>query len=64
MSAHSLAFSPDGSRLLCGFESSVRIFTTERPGRNCTVRPLRREHLRGAGPKGGGAEGAANGERT
>lgn len=41
MSAHSLAFSPDGSQLLCGFESSVRIFTTERPGRNCTVRPLR-----------------------
>uniref|UniRef100_A0A8C3NME6 Telomerase Cajal body protein 1 n=1 Tax=Geospiza parvula TaxID=87175 RepID=A0A8C3NME6_GEOPR len=30
---HSLAFTPDGSRLLGGFDGAVREFPTERPGR-------------------------------
>ncbi|XP_030921260.1 telomerase Cajal body protein 1, partial [Geospiza fortis] len=30
---HSLAFAPDGSRLLGGFDGAVREFPTERPGR-------------------------------
>ncbi|XP_057710955.1 telomerase Cajal body protein 1 [Corythoichthys intestinalis] len=37
--AHSLGFSPDGSRLYCGFDKTVRVFHTERPGRDCEVRP-------------------------
>lgn len=38
---HSLCFSPDGSRLLGGFEGSVRLFPTARPGRLHDIRPLR-----------------------
>lgn len=37
--AHSLRFSPDGSQLYCGFEKTVRVFYTERPGRDCEERP-------------------------
>ncbi|TNN40239.1 Telomerase Cajal body protein 1 [Liparis tanakae] len=37
--AHSLCFSPDGARLYCGFDKTVRIFYTERPGRDCEERP-------------------------
>ncbi|XP_072543513.1 telomerase Cajal body protein 1 [Salminus brasiliensis] len=37
--AHSLCFSPDGSQLYCGFEKTVRVFYTERPGRDCEERP-------------------------
>ncbi|XP_077598803.1 telomerase Cajal body protein 1 [Stigmatopora nigra] len=36
--AHSLGFTPDGSRLYCGFDKTVRVFHTERPGRHCEVR--------------------------
>ncbi|XP_059765137.1 telomerase Cajal body protein 1 isoform X3 [Balaenoptera ricei] len=36
--AHSLCFSPDGSQLFCGFNRTVRIFSTSRPGRDCEVR--------------------------
>ncbi|XP_042526714.1 telomerase Cajal body protein 1 [Dipodomys spectabilis] len=36
--AHSLCFSPDGSHLFCGFNRTVRIFSTSRPGRDCEVR--------------------------
>ncbi|XP_064593486.1 telomerase Cajal body protein 1 [Zonotrichia leucophrys gambelii] len=38
---HSLAFSPDGSRLLGGFDGAVREFPTERPGRGGAQRSLR-----------------------
>ncbi|XP_053824547.1 telomerase Cajal body protein 1 [Vidua chalybeata] len=38
---HSLAFAPDGSRLLGGFEGAVREFPTERPGRSGHERSLR-----------------------
>lgn len=37
--AHSLCFSPDGTQLYCGFDKTVRIFYTERPGRDCEERP-------------------------
>lgn len=37
--AHSLSFSPDGTRLYCGFDKTVRVFHTERPGRDCEERP-------------------------
>lgn len=37
--AHSLCFSPDGSQLYCGFDKMVRIFHTDRPGRDCEQRP-------------------------
>ncbi|KAI5625853.1 telomerase Cajal body protein 1, partial [Silurus asotus] len=37
--AHSLCFSPDGSQLYCGFDKTVRVFYTDRPGRNCEQRP-------------------------
>ncbi|XP_077021979.1 telomerase Cajal body protein 1 [Tamandua tetradactyla] len=36
--AHSLCFSLDGSQLFCGFNRTVRIFCTSRPGRDCEVR--------------------------
>lgn len=37
--AHSLCFCPDGTQLYCGFDKMVRIFYTERPGRDCEERP-------------------------
>ncbi|MCJ8731418.1 hypothetical protein PDJAM_G00199370 [Pangasius djambal] len=37
--AYSLCFSPDGSQLYCGFDKTVRVFYTERPGRECEQRP-------------------------
>ncbi|XP_069570277.1 telomerase Cajal body protein 1 [Brachyistius frenatus] len=37
--AHSLCFSPDGAQLYCGFDKMVRVFYTERPGRDCEERP-------------------------
>uniref|UniRef100_A0A8C5KCR3 Telomerase Cajal body protein 1 n=1 Tax=Jaculus jaculus TaxID=51337 RepID=A0A8C5KCR3_JACJA len=36
--AHSLCFSTDGSQLFCGFNRTVRVFSTSRPGRDCEVR--------------------------
>ncbi|KAM9718179.1 telomerase Cajal body protein 1 [Menidia menidia] len=37
--AHSLCFSPDGAQLYCGFDKTVRVFYTDRPGRDCEERP-------------------------
>ncbi|XP_042333057.1 telomerase Cajal body protein 1 isoform X2 [Sceloporus undulatus] len=37
--AHSLCFTPDGARLFCGFNKTVRVFDTSRPGRMCENRP-------------------------
>ncbi|XP_053319884.1 telomerase Cajal body protein 1 [Spea bombifrons] len=37
--AHALCFSPDGSQLFCGFDKTVRVFETSRPGRDCQCRP-------------------------
>ncbi|KAJ8008415.1 hypothetical protein DPEC_G00104590 [Dallia pectoralis] len=37
--AHSLCFTPDGSQLYCGFDKMVRVFYTDRPGRDCEERP-------------------------
>ncbi|XP_075345814.1 telomerase Cajal body protein 1, partial [Mycteria americana] len=37
---HSLAFTPDGSRLLGGFDGAVRLFPTARPGRHGQERRL------------------------
>ncbi|KAM9211149.1 telomerase Cajal body protein 1 isoform 3-T3 [Dugong dugon] len=36
--AHSLCFSLDGSQLFSGFNRTVRVFYTARPGRDCEVR--------------------------
>ena len=33
--AYSICFSPDGTKLLSGFNSCVRIFDASRPGRDC-----------------------------
>ena len=38
-SAYSLAFSPDGTRLYCGYNKMIRVFDVDRPGRNCSARP-------------------------
>ncbi|KAM9250271.1 telomerase Cajal body protein 1 [Cariama cristata] len=46
---HSLAFAPDGSRLLGGFDGAVRVFPTHRPGRHCQERRL---HQGGQGQRG------------
>ncbi|XP_054851124.1 telomerase Cajal body protein 1 isoform X2 [Eublepharis macularius] len=37
--AHALSFTPDGSQLFCGFDKTVRVFETSRPGRECEIRP-------------------------
>ncbi|XP_015277896.1 PREDICTED: telomerase Cajal body protein 1 [Gekko japonicus] len=37
--AHALSFTPDGSQLFCGFNKTVRVFETSRPGRVCETRP-------------------------
>ncbi|XP_021939349.1 telomerase Cajal body protein 1 isoform X2 [Zootermopsis nevadensis] len=39
--AHSLAFSPSGEKLYCGFKNSIRIFNTNNPGRQCETRNLK-----------------------
>lgn len=36
---HSLCFTPDGLQLYCGFDKAVRVFYTDRPGRDCQQRP-------------------------
>ncbi|XP_074991166.1 LOW QUALITY PROTEIN: telomerase Cajal body protein 1 [Calonectris borealis] len=46
---HSLAFAPDGSHLLGGFDGAVRVFPTHRPGRHCQERRL---HQGGQGQRG------------
>ncbi|XP_071964973.1 telomerase Cajal body protein 1-like [Antedon mediterranea] len=38
-SALSVAFSPDGSKLYAGFKKMIRVFYTDRPGRECEERP-------------------------
>ena len=38
--AYSVQFSADGSKLYCGFDRTVRIFDTGRPGRDCVQRSL------------------------
>lgn len=37
--AHALCFTPDGQQLYCGFDKMVRVFHTDRPGRDCEERP-------------------------
>lgn len=39
--AHSLAFSPSGEKLYCGFKNAIRIFNTDLPGRQCEMRNLK-----------------------
>ncbi|XP_064293702.1 telomerase Cajal body protein 1 [Phalacrocorax carbo] len=46
---HSLAFAPDGSRLLGGCDGAVRVFPTQRPGRTGQERRL---HQGGQGQRG------------
>jgi WD40 repeat protein len=43
----SVAFSPDGARLHCGFDSCIRTFDVGRPGRQCSVLATRQ---RGGSP--------------
>lgn len=37
--AVSIAFSPTGERLFCGYNRTVRVFDVSRPGRDCDERP-------------------------
>ncbi|XP_067014446.2 telomerase Cajal body protein 1 [Anabrus simplex] len=39
--ANSVAFSPSGEKLYCGFRNRVRVFDTCQPGRDCTTRSLK-----------------------
>ncbi|XP_025078898.1 LOW QUALITY PROTEIN: telomerase Cajal body protein 1-like [Pomacea canaliculata] len=38
VAAHSVAFTADGRHLLAGYNKTIRIFNTERPGRECVVK--------------------------
>ncbi|KAJ9591397.1 hypothetical protein L9F63_002003 [Diploptera punctata] len=42
-SANSLTFSPSGEKLYCGFKNFIRVFNTNYPGRECTIRNLKRQ---------------------
>ncbi|XP_013421157.1 telomerase Cajal body protein 1 [Lingula anatina] len=39
VAAHSIAFSPQGEQIYCGFNKMIRVFDTSRPGRTCQQRP-------------------------
>lgn len=39
--AYSLALSPDGTKIHAGFLSEIKIFSTDRPGRQCVSRNLK-----------------------
>jgi hypothetical protein len=41
--AYSLAFSPCGEKLYCGFKNAIRIFNTDLPGRKYETRNLKCE---------------------
>ena len=40
VSPHSLAFSRCGDKIYCGFSKCVRVFSTSRPGRECSVKSI------------------------
>ena len=42
--AHSLCISPDGEKLYCGFNRSVKIFDVKIAGRSCQSRPTKCQH--------------------
>lgn len=50
--AHSLAFSSDGLRLLCGLRRLLHVHDVSRPGRNYTVRPTKPRRGGGSGISG------------
>jgi telomerase Cajal body protein 1 len=50
----SLAFSANGRRLYAGFEHCLRVFATDRPGRDCTVIPTTPTRRAKEGQKGTG----------
>ncbi|KAK6195388.1 hypothetical protein SNE40_000832 [Patella caerulea] len=39
VAAHSVSFNPDGSKIYCGFNKTIRVFDVSRPGRDCQRRP-------------------------
>ena len=39
VSANSVAFSTDGTKIYCGFEKLIRVFDTSFPGRVCQTKP-------------------------
>ncbi|GAB6019862.1 Telomerase Cajal body protein 1 [Chamberlinius hualienensis] len=45
VSAISVAFSEDGSKLYCGFNKMIRIFDVSVPGRNCVERNLKKSNM-------------------
>ncbi|XP_063967162.1 telomerase Cajal body protein 1-like [Lytechinus pictus] len=44
---HSLCFSKNGRRLFCGFNKTIRIFYTDRPGSQCEVVPTKKKNMNG-----------------
>ncbi|XP_039256888.2 telomerase Cajal body protein 1-like [Styela clava] len=49
--AHSIAFSPDGLQMICGFTKELRLFYIDRPGDQCEKYPTRK-HKRASGQRG------------
>ena len=39
IAANCLAFSPDGGKIFCGFDKTIRIFDSISPGKSCQIRP-------------------------
>lgn len=50
--AYSLAFSPDGSKLLAGYGKSMRLFDVGRPGRDCSRIQTHKKKQEGSIPGG------------
>jgi hypothetical protein len=48
--AHSLAFTPDGSKLLAGYGKCLRLFDVGRPGRDCSRIHTHRKKQEGSIP--------------
>ncbi|XP_030838082.1 telomerase Cajal body protein 1 [Strongylocentrotus purpuratus] len=44
---HSLCFSKNGRRIFCGFNKTIRIFYTDRPGSQCEVVPTKKKSMNG-----------------
>ena len=50
--AYSLAFSPDGARLLGGYNKCIRVFDVSRPGRDCSRINTHKKKQEGSIPGG------------
>ena len=55
---NSLCFSNNGRRLFCGYNKTIRIFYTDRPGKDCDVIPTKSKTFPSpTGIDGGGGGG-------